>query len=277
MDTPETSEKARGQSLSANNSFLAQFPGIAAAMKAWETRHQQDSQLNASPTIPYHDFIPIEEPSVLDCEEDNSGPEHSQANLTEFIAHTGEEVVDVDENTLHSQQINAVGTDDEADHLSDVDPEEVEVIWDQVEEFYNEKEAEITAKAVLESMNTRNVRIAAMEAERKLSQEDVDWIRSLAYHQRHRGTEESWSDLGQLFPGRVILPSLHLAQKHLKDLSNLHDQVFHCCVNSCCCFTGPFADAVVCPICSEPRLDEYNKPRNIFRYLPLIPRLKAFF
>jgi hypothetical protein len=60
-------------------------------------------------------------------------------------------------------------------------------------------------------------------------------------------------------------------------LSGLREQVFHCCVNSCCCFTGPFADDTTCPICSEPRLDSRKRPRNLFRYIPLIPRLKAYF
>lgn len=42
-------------------------------------------------------------------------------------------------------------------------------------------------------------------------------------------------------------------------------------------FAGPFADLDACTVCSEPRLDNRKKPRNAFRYLPIIPRLQAFF
>ncbi|PVF91103.1 hypothetical protein CPB86DRAFT_720064, partial [Serendipita vermifera] len=52
-------------------------------------------------------------------------------------------------------------------------------------------------------------------------------------------------------------PSLHLAFNIVAALSGLEEQIYHSCVNSCCCFTGPFANKTKCPICSASRLDSH--------------------
>lgn len=49
------------------------------------------------------------------------------------------------------------------------------------------------------------------------------------------------------------------------------------CVNSCCLFAGPYEDAATCPYCKEPRLNADGKPRHRFSYIPIIPRLQAYY
>jgi hypothetical protein len=66
-------------------------------------------------------------------------------------------------------------------------------------------------------------------------------------------------------------------EKELATLSGLEEEVHHCCINSCVLFTGEFEDCQNCPICEEPQLDGRKKPCNVFRYLPLQPRLQALF
>lgn len=65
-------------------------------------------------------------------------------------------------------------------------------------------------------------------------------------------------------------------QSNVSQLSGFEPVTYHCCVNSCCCFVGTHADATECPYCKTSRLDANGKPRQVFVYLPVIPRLKAF-
>ena len=59
----------------------------------------------------------------------------------------------------------------------------------------------------------------------------------------------------------------------MKYLSGVEPVHYQCCINSCCCFLGPYAELVRCPYCKESRFTECGKPRQNFFYFPLIPRL----
>jgi Transposase family tnp2 len=80
----------------------------------------------------------------------------------------------------------------------------------------------------------------------------------------------------RVFPDKN-LSSAYKMKRKLEELSGLEEEVYHCCINSCTMFSGPFEHRQACPICDEPRYDNRNHPRNVFRYLPLIPRLQALF
>jgi hypothetical protein len=60
-------------------------------------------------------------------------------------------------------------------------------------------------------------------------------------------------------------------------LSGIKPVVYQCCVNSCCCFIGPHEKSQQCPYCDAPRYDLCGNPQKSFTYIPLIPRLTAFF
>jgi hypothetical protein len=55
--------------------------------------------------------------------------------------------------------------------------------------------------------------------------------------------------------------------------------MYDCCINSCVCYTGRWRDHRTCPNpkCRQPRYNSRGKPRRQFAYLPLTPRLQAFF
>jgi hypothetical protein len=73
------------------------------------------------------------------------------------------------------------------------------------------------------------------------------------------------------------LSSPYVMKRKLQTFSNLVEERYDCCIDSCMAFTGPYKDLDKCKICDEPRYDNRGKARNIFRYLPLIPRLQVFF
>ncbi len=60
-------------------------------------------------------------------------------------------------------------------------------------------------------------------------------------------------------------------------LSGVQCRVIDCCVKSCCAFTGKFSELKECPYCKEARYNSFKKPRNTFKYIPLIPQLQALY
>ena len=68
-----------------------------------------------------------------------------------------------------------------------------------------------------------------------------------------------------------------VANRTLEQALKLKCEAYNCCMNSCMCYTGEFAQLTVCSICGGPRLDKHGKARNQFRYIPIIPRLQAMY
>ena len=74
------------------------------------------------------------------------------------------------------------------------------------------------------------------------------------------------------------IQSLYHMKKLVDKLSELSAVNYHCCIKSCIAFTGPHTNLTACPCCKCPRYRSDGKsPRKVFRYIPLIPRLLAFY
>jgi len=72
-------------------------------------------------------------------------------------------------------------------------------------------------------------------------------------------------------------PSLAHAHARVSALSGVEPTLFDCCVNSCCCYVGPYINDQHCTFCNKPRLDSRGRPRSQFTYVPLLPRLVALY
>ncbi|KAK7678939.1 hypothetical protein QCA50_018079 [Cerrena zonata] len=83
-------------------------------------------------------------------------------------------------------------------------------------------------------------------------------------------------DLAFLRPFALKVDSHMPGGSRVANLSGFEPREYDCCINSCCCFVGPYADDKQCFHCNEPRFDSQGKRRQVFVYLPVIPRLKAF-
>ncbi|PVF91125.1 hypothetical protein CPB86DRAFT_720041, partial [Serendipita vermifera] len=112
----------------------------------------------------------------------------------------------------------------------------------------------------------------------RLSSRDLLDMQLLAHNIRHNQSRASLTELGDILAAHnVPISSPYLMKKKLEDFSGLTAKVYHCCINSCVCFTGPLSSEQKCPVCEQPRLDSHQQPRKKFMYLPLIPRLQSFF
>lgn len=87
----------------------------------------------------------------------------------------------------------------------------------------------------------------------------------------------SYTKLARAFPELTDLLSLQRLQTRIAFLSGIKPVSYHCCVNSCCCFTRNYALLNECPFCHEARYDSHSRPRNTFEYLPLTARLSNMF
>ena len=79
------------------------------------------------------------------------------------------------------------------------------------------------------------------------------------------------------------LPSYYKAKRLVSDLTGIESVVHHMCINSCIAYTGPFLELDACPLCSEPRYDQYRSseekrvPCQEFHTIPIGPQIQALY
>jgi Transposase family tnp2 len=86
-------------------------------------------------------------------------------------------------------------------------------------------------------------------------------------------------------PG-IDLPSYYKIKRLVADVTGVESVMHHMCINSCLAYTGPFHDLDACPVCSEPRYDQFRLqtssgkdkiPRKEFHTIPIGPQLQALY
>jgi hypothetical protein len=82
------------------------------------------------------------------------------------------------------------------------------------------------------------------------------------------------------------LPSYYRAKCLVADLSGVESIVHDMCVNSCVAFTRPFLELESCPMCSEPRYDQFRiqmsdrkdrAPCQEFHTIPIGPQIQVLY
>lgn len=96
---------------------------------------------------------------------------------------------------------------------------------------------------------------------RVLSERDHKTLRFLAARLRTHFSRQTWEDLRHGACEELGLPSDFVAWRRLRILSGLEFRSYDCCINSCVCFLGRYAELNACPICDEPRLNSAGNPR----------------
>lgn len=95
-------------------------------------------------------------------------------------------------------------------------------------------------------------------------------------------TDETFSKLQRAFPNDTW-STWKVTKARAEFLAAFKPVPYDCCINTCCCYVGPHAKLEQCPYCKEPRYrpnpdpDAPKRPRKRFTYVPLIPRLTAFY
>src|SRR3977135_596348 len=79
------------------------------------------------------------------------------------------------------------------------------------------------------------------------------------------------------YAARIALDNFFKMHRRISLLANIKPEVYHCCIDTCCAFTGDFSQLEECPYCAHPRYDVSGKPYKTFEYIPIIPRLLGLF
>ena len=156
----------------------------------------------------------------------------------------------------------------------DVDPREGIVSdWDLLaEEFIAEAEELGTFEHSL--LQTRGSLAFLCSGELSISDHDLNILRPFRMKIRNNLTDSTYHEMFYNF-SNAGMENLAKTRSHVRALSRFEPVKFACCINSCICYAGPYADLDECPKCETSRLTESGQPRRIFSYMPIIPRLRA--
>ncbi|KAF8516804.1 hypothetical protein BU17DRAFT_50472 [Hysterangium stoloniferum] len=112
----------------------------------------------------------------------------------------------------------------------------------------------------------------------EITDEDLDNISVFALHVDRSGiSRQTFYKLRQFFCHKLNLNTEYLIQRRIDFLSNVKPILIDMCINSCCLFSGEWADCDTCDFCDAHRFHNNGKPITRFSYLPLIPHLQGYF
>lgn len=110
-----------------------------------------------------------------------------------------------------------------------------------------------------------------------LTDEDIDNIKMFNIRLKGHISRRLHEYIRHAFANRLKFHSPYKLYAHIARLAGICEDMYACCPNSCCAFTGALSEAQTCPYCKEERYDAHGRRRQIFRYLPFAPRLAALF
>ena len=103
---------------------------------------------------------------------------------------------------------------------------------------------------------------------------DLDILRLFAMKMRNNLTALAFDEMVYNFSKAGML-NFAKTRSHVWYLSRFKPIEFACCINSCICYAGPYAELEECLKCKTSRLDGSGRARQMFSYMSLIPRLCA--
>ncbi|KAJ3745232.1 hypothetical protein EV360DRAFT_8035, partial [Lentinula raphanica] len=110
-----------------------------------------------------------------------------------------------------------------------------------------------------------------------LTEDELSDMRHFALKVETHMTDDTFAKLPFACPSENF-QSWKSTKSQARSLSAFTPRVYDCCMNSCICYVGPHASKTQCPYCHESRYRPNTKtPRKRFTYLPIIPRLRAYY
>jgi hypothetical protein len=146
-----------------------------------------------------------------------------------------------------------------------------------VDDIINEDfERELAGFGTIETLIASNGSTHCVPTAEEITEEEIAFLRHFALKIGSHMTDETFAKLPFAFP-EANISSFKLTKARVEFLAAFKPVPYDCCLNSCCCYTGPHTAATVCPYCQEPRYNPEGRPRKRFTYVPLIPRLTAYY
>jgi len=107
----------------------------------------------------------------------------------------------------------------------------------------------------------------------------MDDIRAFKVRMVSNMPNAAFNQMRYAFQHKMEIASLYRITHKLAAISGVMPKYFDCCVKSCVMFGRKYEDHTECPVCGEPRYvnNDSTRPRRVFCYIPLIPRLQKLF
>src|ERR1700733_6064255 len=90
-------------------------------------------------------------------------------------------------------------------------------------------------------------------------------------------SRNTYDRLLRLLGHRLPSHSYHVLLQEITKLAYVEQEVYDCCINSCCAYTGDLESLRQCPHCKQERHDKWGRPRERYHYTPLTPQIQSFF
>ncbi|KAF7360422.1 hypothetical protein MVEN_00772300 [Mycena venus] len=111
-----------------------------------------------------------------------------------------------------------------------------------------------------------------------LSDKDRDNIRAFKLKMMSNMSRDAFEQMRYAFNHKLDISSEWAMLHRVAILSRVEPVWIHCCVKSCMAYTGDDTHRDTCRFCNEPRFTPLTgKPRRLFCYIPVIPRLQGYF
>ncbi|KAF8470532.1 hypothetical protein JB92DRAFT_2535827, partial [Gautieria morchelliformis] len=116
------------------------------------------------------------------------------------------------------------------------------------------------------------------KGDNELTDEDLDNISVFALQLEGSGLSTStYNNLRRFFRHKLKLDTEYLVYRRMEILSGVTPWFYDMCNKSCCLYVKRHAALTHCPHCKTLRYHTNGKPIARWSYLPLIPRIKAWY
>ncbi|KAJ2918455.1 hypothetical protein MD484_g1964, partial [Candolleomyces efflorescens] len=110
-----------------------------------------------------------------------------------------------------------------------------------------------------------------------LSDDDIALLRAFALKVEDNLSDTTFDKFRFSFPEND-LGTYKAAKARIQFLAGFKPVTYDCCPNSCMAYTGPDYSALEsCPFCGTSRYNSQKQANKHYTYIPLIPRLRAYF
>ncbi|KAJ7466343.1 hypothetical protein FB451DRAFT_1093297, partial [Mycena latifolia] len=110
-----------------------------------------------------------------------------------------------------------------------------------------------------------------------LTEQDRDNIRAFRLKMLCTMPHLAFAQMRYAFRNKLEISSHYIMIHRVAILSGIEPVWYHCCINSCMAYTGNYSDSTSCKFCPETRYAADGRPRRLFCYLAIIPRLQGYF
>ncbi|KAJ7247743.1 hypothetical protein C8J57DRAFT_1240684 [Mycena rebaudengoi] len=147
--------------------------------------------------------------------------------------------------------------------------------WDELQMFNESDDAD--APISLEQMQKQVDDMLFPDEEAELWDAHRDNIRAFKFDLISKIPRRAYEHMRYTFRHKLEVSSHWQMLHRITVLSGVEPVWYNCCINSCMAYTRHHKHRTDCQFCQESRHNSLGKPRRLFCYLPIIPRLQGFF